>query len=81
MDNRPCLAENEREREPHQIIHDLVKLFFLVVSSVDGLGLLNGLHVEQNFQLLVEHIWLMTTPSKRFAATLSSVVFPTLRLP
>ena len=52
--DRSCLAENEREIEPHQIIHDLIELLFLIVSAIDGLGLLNGLHVEQNFQLLVE---------------------------
>ena len=53
-DDRSRLAENEREIEPHQIIHDLVKLFFLVIPAVDRVGLLNCLHVEQNFQLLVE---------------------------
>ena len=45
--DRPCFAENEREVEPHQIIHDLVIPLFLVVSSVDRVGFLNGLHVEQ----------------------------------
>lgn len=49
--NRSRLAENECEIEPHQIIHDLVKLLFLVVPSVDRLGLLNSFHVEKYLQL------------------------------
>ena len=45
--DRSCLTENESEIEPHQIIHDLIKLLFLVVLSVDRVSFLNGLHVEQ----------------------------------
>ena len=52
--DRSCLAENEREIEPHQVIHDLIELLFLVISAVDGFGFLDSLHVEQNFQLLIE---------------------------
>ena len=52
--DRSCFTENESEVKAHQIIHYLVELLFTVVSAVDGFGLLNGLHVEQNFQLLVE---------------------------
>ena len=52
--NRSRFAENEREIEPHQIIHDLIELLFLVVPAVDGFGLLDGLHVEQNLQLLIK---------------------------
>ena len=52
--DRSRLAENEREIEPHQIIHDLIELLFLVIAAVDRLGFLDSLHVEQNFQLLIE---------------------------